>query len=239
MRKSHISIYRSTWHLTVTLLIVVAPFFFLYFFSRAADISSSELFRDVFVSSWRLLIAYIISTILAWIWAVSFYKGRRAAIALPFFDVLQSFPTFAALPTVVYFWGASGITVIFFLVITVIWPIFFSTVSSMKLVKRDWEEAVIMARLSSWDYFNKFLLPASIPGLVMGSIVGLGEGWEALVATEIIVKMPTGLGSFFQQFSQNPRIVGFGILGLLVLIFSMNKLIWLPLLEWSHQRMEE
>jgi ABC-type nitrate/sulfonate/bicarbonate transport system permease component len=239
MRKSHHPIYQSAWHLAATLAVIVAPFLFLYFFSQVAHISSRELFRDVFVSSWRLFIAYLISAVLAWIWAVAFYKGRRAVIVLPFFDVLQSFPTFAALPTAIYFWGATNTTVIFFLIFTIIWPIFFSIVSSMKLIKRDWEEAAIMARLSPLDRFRKFLWPASIPGLAMGTIVGLGEGWEALVATEIIVKMPTGLGSFFTDFSGQPAIIGFGILGLLILIFSINKLLWLPLMEWSHRQMEE
>jgi ABC-type anion transport system duplicated permease subunit len=69
--------------------------------------------------------------------------------------------------------------------------------------------------------------------------VGLGEGWEALVATEIIVQSQTGLGSFFQSFAENPRVTAFGILGFLILIFSLNKLIWIPLLDWGHKKLEE
>lgn len=78
-----------------------------------------------------------------------------------------------------------------------------------------------------------------MPGFITGSIVGLGEGWEALIATEIIVGMDTGLGNFFQTYSTNPKITAFGVLGFLILIFSINKVIWLPLLEWSHRKMEE
>lgn len=75
--------------------------------------------------------------------------------------------------------------------------------------------------------------------LITGSIIGLGEGWEALVATEIIVESRAGVGEFFTRFVSSSGITMFGILGFLVCIFSINALIWLPLLAWSHRRMEE
>lgn len=239
MRKQKYIIYRSRLHLLVTVGMVSIPFIFLLVFSRAAKIGTATLFIDIFVSFLRLLVAYVISAVLGWIFAVLFYRGRRAAVALPIFDVLQSFPTFAALPLATFVWGPSNLTVIFFLVITVIWPIFFSVISSLKLMRRDWEEAAEIFNLRGLLYVKKFLLPVSMPGLITGSIVGLGEGWEALIATEIIVGMRNGLGSFFQMFSHNTTITALGILGFLLLIFSINKLVWLSLLEWSHRKMGE
>jgi ABC-type nitrate/sulfonate/bicarbonate transport system permease component len=239
MSHKKIKIYKTRWHLIATLIIVAIPFIFLLLFSQFADIDAVILFKDIGVSFFRLFIAYIIAVVLAWICAVLFHKGKRAAIALPIFDVLQSFPTFAALPIAVYFWGATNFTVIFFLVITIVWPIFFSVISSLRLAKRDWEEAAEIYHLRGLIYIKKFLLPISVPGLITGTIVGLGEGWEALVATEIIIKIKSGLGNFFQNVSSNTTITIFGILGLLLLIFSINKLIWLPLLNRSHKLMEE
>jgi hypothetical protein len=60
-----------------------------------------------------------------------------------------------------------------------------------------------------------------------------------LVATELIVKIKPGLGGFFEMFSHNLPVTALGILGFLIFIFSINKLAWLPLLEWSHRKMEE
>ena len=239
MRKSHLRIYRSRLHRLVTVFFVALPFVFFLFFARFAAISSSQLFENISTSFIRMLIAYAIAVILAWICAVLFYQGKRSVVALPIFDVLQSFPTFAALPLVTYFFGATNAIVIFFLVVTIIWPIFFSIISSLHLIKHDWEEAVEISRLSGIGYVKIFLFPITIPGVVTGSIIGLGEGWEALVATEIIVGATTGLGSFFSFFSHNPRITAFGVLGFLILIFSINKLLWAPLLEWSHRKMGE
>ncbi len=218
---------------------MILPFAFLFIYSHFAKIASATLFYDVLVSSIRLAIAYFVAAALAWLSAVLFSHGRRSIIALPIFDVLQSFPTFAALPLGVMLWGETNFTVIFFLVITIIWPIFFSVLSSTRLAKHDWQEAVFIARLQGWDYLRLYLWPVTISGLITGSIIGLGEGWEALVATEMIVGMKNGLGPFFQMYSQNSSITAFGILGLLILIFGINKIIWIPLLDWSHQKMEE
>ncbi len=239
MKRHRIKIYRSRQHLYATLLTVIVPFVYLLLFSQFAQIAASTLFSDIGVSMIRLIIAYFISAILAWLMAVCFFRGKLSVVALPLFDVLQSFPTFAALPLAISFWGPSNFTTIFFLIFTIIWPIFFAILSSMKLIKHEWEEAVEIYGLHGWDYLRLFLIPVSIPGLITGSIVGLGEAWEALVATEIIVGMKTGLGPFFQGFATNPSVTAFGILGFLILIFSINKIIWIPLLDWGHHKLEE
>lgn len=239
MLKKNTKIYQSKRHIIFTILLVAVPFLFLLLFSQAYQLPTAKLFLDVFTSTYRLAVAYIIAAILGWALAVSFYRGRRAVIALPIFDVLQSFPTFALLPLAVSLWGPTNSVIIFFLVITVIWPIFFSIISSLKLIRRDWEEAAEIAGLKGVDHVRHFLFPVSITGLITGTIIGLGEGWEAMIATEIIVNIKDGLGSFFQSFAQNPAVTVFGVLGFLILIFVINKLIWLPLLEWSHHQMGE
>ena len=239
LRRRRYQIYRSPWHILATIAVVAAPFLFLLFFTRLNRIDSTRLLFGAFSSLWRIAAAYLIAVILGWGLAVLFYRGRRAAIALPIFDVLQSFPTSAALPVAALIWGPTNFTVIFFLMLEIIWPVFFSVVSSLKLIRRDWEEVVEITHLSGLAYFRKFLGPVSIPGLITGSVIGLGEGWQVLVATEIIVGIKSGLGSFFQLFSTNTTVTSFAILGLLLLVFSINKVLWLPLLGWSHRIMEE
>jgi sulfonate transport system permease protein len=228
----------SRMHILVIFLLFLAPFLFLLVFSRAANISTASLLTDVGHSMYRMLIAFVISILLAWILAALFYRGRRAVVGLPLFDVLQSFPTFAALPIAVQIWGASDRTVIFFLVITMIWPMFFTILSALKLLRHDWQEVMQVYQVPRWFYIWRFLVPATLPAVITGCIIGLGEGWEALVATEMIVGTPFGLGDFFQTHAKDLSVTAFGILGFLILIFCINKLAWLPLLEWSHRNME-
>ncbi len=234
-----LGVYHSPWHLIGTFGLLALPLGFLLVFSATTKIAIPELLADVLVSSWRMLAAYTIAAVLAWLLAVSFFRGRRATVALPLFDVLQSFPTFALLPLAVLTWGPSSTTVILFLIFTIVWPMFFTILASLRAARRDWDEAVSIAGLSGWDYIRLYLFPVSLPGLITGSIIGIGEGWEALVATEIIVRTQNGLGEFFQTFATNPRVTALGIFGFLLLIFTINKLLWLPLLEWSHHETEE
>lgn len=238
-RKQHVVMYQSPRHLFLTIFFVALPFALLLLFARAANIALGRLFEDIATSFWRILIAYLIAALLGWTLAVSLSRKGSETVGLPFLDVLQSFPTFAVLPTAVYFWGASSATVIVFLVFAIIWPIVFSIVSSLKLLRHDWIDVVEVFHLRGFEYVKKFLIPASLPGLVTGSIVGLGDGWEALIATEIIVRTPLGLGSFFQSFSHNPTMTALGIFGFLLFIFMINKVLWLRLLDWSHRKMTE
>ncbi|MBI5148014.1 MAG: ABC transporter permease subunit [Parcubacteria group bacterium] len=143
MRNSHayLKIYKRRVHLLITLLVVALPFLFTFFLSPLTNAETAVFLKNLGVSAFRLAIAYLISLAVALIFAFLLLRGRLENFFLPFFDVLQSFPTFAILPLAVYFIGASEITVILFLVLTVIWPILFAVASSLKLARRDWEEA--------------------------------------------------------------------------------------------------
>ncbi len=223
----------------VTLFLIILPVIFFLFFAQVAHITILTLFTDIGISLLRMFIAFFISIALAWGLAVLFYRGRRSVVALPVFDVLQSVPTFAALPLAVMYLGTNASTVIFFLVLAMIWPMLFSIISSLKLIRNEYQEAVTIYGLSGWKRIRYFIFPASVPGLITGAIVGLGEAWEAIIATEIIIGIPSGLGPFFQSFSTSPKITMFGILGLLFIIFAINKIFLLPLLDRSHSLVEE
>src|SRR6266404_161445 len=149
-----VRMYKSRFHLAVTLLVIFLPFLFFLIFSKFAKIATSQLFLNIFISVARLFAAYIIAAALGWLFAVLFYKGKRSIIALPIFDVLQSFPTFAALPLAILFWGKSEFTVILFLVLTIIWPIFFTVTSALKLVKHDWEEVTTIYQLKGTKFLK-------------------------------------------------------------------------------------
>ncbi len=234
----HFSVNRSAKHLLIAFAILLLPLVGLFVFSLVSGIAFGTTLYDLGVSIWRLSIAFLISTILAWLLVVIFIRKHTEGPALAIFDVLQSLPTFTILPIAVRFLGGGNITIITFLIITIIWPIIFSIVSALKQADRSWFEAVTISRIKGFDYIRYYLLPVTLPGIVTGAIIGLGDGWEALVATELLLGTKTGLGPFFQGFADNSSMTLFGVLVFLSVIFTINKFIWLPLLEKSHQLME-
>lgn len=235
----HFSINRSTKHLLVVFSIILIPLILLFIFSLVSDISFLTILTDLGLSMWRLFIAFIIATILGWVLVVGLVRGKTENAALAFFDVFQSLPTFTILPLAVHFLGNSEWTIILFLTITIIWPIIFSIVSSLKQANRSWTEAVKISRVKGWHYMRYYLLPITAPGVVTGAIIGLGDGWEALIATELLLNTNMGLGPFFSSFSDNSTMTVFGVLVFLSVVFTINKFIWLPLLEKSHELIEQ
>ncbi|MBX4198518.1 ABC transporter permease subunit [Candidatus Parcubacteria bacterium] len=234
-----ISLNRSISHLLPAFGFMLVPLLALVALSYVTGIAFPKIIEALVISSSRLFIAFIISVIIAWFLVIWLIRGRTANPALAMFDVLQSMPTFAILPLAVHFLGAHESIIIIFLILTIIWPIIFSIVSALKQAERSWEEAIIMTRLNGLSYIRYYLLPLTAPGIVTGSIIGLGEGWEALIATELLLNVERGLGPFFNQFSTNASITFFGVLVFLIIIFTINKFIWLPLLEKSHELIEE
>ena len=233
------SINRSKRHLFFAFGILLFPLIALFLFSFVSKISFNIALYDLFISTWRLGVAFIIATIIAWVAVVIFIGSRFEEPALAVLDVLQSMPTFTILPIAVHYLGDSETTIIFFLVITVIWPIIFTIVSSFKQADRSWHEAVAISKIKGFNYVYYYLFPVTAPGLVTGAIIGLGNGWEALIATELLINAKTGLGPFFNGFADNSSMTLFGILIFLSFIFAINKFIWLPLLEKSHRLIEQ
>lgn len=238
--RRYVKIYKKRIHIFWTFLIVLLPFVFILFIGTLSYSEKISFVSDLLASSGRLIIAYVASLFIATFLGITLSRGKVGAFTLPLFDVLQSFPTFAMLPLAVHFFGPSSTTVVIFLIITVIWPMLFAIISSQKLIKSGWEEAATVYGATGWKRIVYFALPIAAPGIVTGSIVGLGEGWEAVVGAEIIVGLKShGLGGFFNGSSESGHLVFFGVMALLLFIFALNHLIWLPLLEKSHKLLTE
>ncbi len=233
------SMNRSYRHVLAGFGFILFPLVALVALSIVSHIAFPIVIAGLAASFVRLLIAFVIAVVLAWVLVVWLIRGRTESSALAFFDVMQSVPTFTVLPLAVYYFGKSELIIVLFLALTIIWPIIFSIVSSLKQAERSWGEAVKMTQIRGLDYVRYYLLPLTAPGIVTGAIIGLGDGWEALIATELLLHVNIGLGPFFERFSSNPSMTLFGVLVFLSVIFTINKFVWLPLLERSHNLIEE
>jgi len=235
-----VGMYRHPIHLAISFGIILLPFLFILAAYPVPGFSASIFLTSLGFSMLRLIVAFAISVFLALFLVLFLSEGKLGAFFLPLFDVLQSFPSFAVLPLAVLLWGPSETTIIFFLTITIIWPMLFAMISSLKLIGQDWEEAAQIYGARGWRKTIYFNLPVLFPGLITGTIVGLGEGWEAVVGSEIIVGLKSGgLGPFFQDHTHQSHVVLVGVVALLLIIFTINKMIWLPLLEKSHKLLAE
>lgn len=221
-------------HWSLFILVIIYILIFTYGFSQ---LSAKEFTIGFLLSFSRVMIAYVISVILAVLIGV-LVTGKKSVedTALPFLDMLQSFPAFSILPLLLAYLGSSDVAAVIILSLEMIWPILFSILTGLK---SENEETLEAATIFGAKKFNRLLyvtFPLILPALVTGSIVAWGEAWETVLAAEIIIKIP-GVGTYLAEAGNSGQntVLVIGILLLMVTLFIINKFFWIPLLNKSTQ----
>lgn len=214
--------------LTVALLLVLI-------FADFANLSLGQLLGGFLASLARTSVAYLISLLLALTIALLITVNTKIEnLLLPVFDVLQSFPSFALFPVLVaVLAGSPEVIIVGVLTITMIWPLLFSIIGGIKNRRVDLEEAATIFGASGFNRLRHFTLPELMPAIITGSIVSWGEGWEFIIGAELLVHVNWGIGRYLGvlgDLHQN-TLLALGIVVLMLLLFFINKLVWLPLLH--------
>lgn len=236
MRYTHgLKIIRKRKHALTISLVITGVLIILILVLGFTALDAQKFFLGFFTSLTRVVIAYFISLFIAVMIALIVASSRPFEnISVPILDVLQSFPSFALFPLLALWFGRTALVTVIILVITMIWPILFTILSAQKQVKGDLLEAAHIFGARGGNFLVYVLFPLMFPAIITGSIVAWGEAWEAIIAAEIIVNVP-GVGTYLAQNGQtlNQTVLLIGILLLLMLLFILNKYIWLPLLNMS------
>ncbi len=195
--------------------------------------SWSALVSALALSSFRLIIAYAISLIIATIVAVLVSSNRIGDSLIPVFDLMQNLPSFALIPLFVLWLGYTNLMTIVFAATSIIWPILFYMLHALKTVSKDKEDAAKIFGATGLKKMLFFSLPVAFPAAVTGSIVGFSIGWEAIIGVEII-GLSNGIGTFINNSSSmGSRSLILGLAALLLVVFLINRLVWMPLLKKS------
>lgn len=203
--------------------------------SQGAHLNFSDFFVGFAYSLARTSAAYIVAFILAMVLALLMSANLWVEnMLLPILDVMQSFPSFALFPVLV---GAlehfPEVVIVSVLALEMIWPILFAVVGGFKNRREDLEEAATIFGASGWKRLRYFTLPELAPAIVTGSIVGWGEGWEFIIGAELLVSVHRGVGHYLGILgnSHQTALLATGIILLMLLLFVINKILWLPLLH--------
>lgn len=176
-------------------------------------------------------IAFTVALGLALLTTVSVWLEN---LLLPILDVAQSFPSFALFPVLVGVLDRyPEAVIVLVLALEMIWPILFAIVGSLKNRREDLEEAATIFGATGWKRLIHFTLPELWPAIVTGSIVGWGEGWEFIIGAELLVAVNRGVGHYLGVLGNNHQnaLLATGIILLMVLLFVINKILWLPMLH--------
>lgn len=220
-------------HKITTRLILFIILIIVLTISISAGSSFPQLVEALGLSLFRLVVAYFISLIVAVIIAVSISNSKLGDSLIPVFDLMQNLPSFALIPLFVLWLGYTNLMTIIFASTSILWPILFYMLHALKTVEKDEEDAAKIFGAKGLKKILFFSLPVAFPSIVTGSIVGFSIGWEAIIGVEII-GLTSGIGPFLNI---SPNTVGYdktlilGISALLLVVFLINRLVWMPLLK--------
>ncbi|WP_038974299.1 ABC transporter permease [Bradyrhizobium genomosp. III] len=130
----------------------------------------------------------------------------------------QAIGDIAWLPILLIWFGFGLTTMTFVIVYTVLFPVVLNTVLGVESVPRDLARAALSLGASRARVLWEVTLPGALPNIITGLRNGLGYGWRALIAVEMIVGT-SGIG--FMMFDARRAgstveiLLGMIILGLL------------------------
>ncbi len=237
----HARFWRHKHQRLISFAYIIITLIILFAVSRSGGINWLEFYKFFVSSLVSVIIAYCISAVLAVLLALASTKNKIIEnIMVPVLDVAQSFPTFALIPILLVIFGTTRWVVILFLVVTIIWPITFTLISAIKTERGDLSEAATIYGAKGLKRLWYYRLPDMFPAFITGSIIGWGEAWEALIGAEIIARV-IGVGSLLGKISDTGNItnLAMAIAMYLFLIFVLNEIIWIPLLNFSSRYQNE
>jgi len=182
-------------------------------------------------SLWMIGIATVLSMLIGVPIGFAVGVNRYAAHALEgFLRFLQGISGIAWLPLAIIWFGFSHTTTLIVVMYTLIVPIIFNTMIGVRAIPENYALALRSLGASRCRLVKDVYLPGAMPSIVVGMRLGMGYGWRALIAAEMLVRKG-GLGDLIfgaRTFGQIDRIiVGMIMIGCLYII--VDRLIVQPI----------
>jgi NitT/TauT family transport system permease protein/taurine transport system permease protein len=135
----------------------------------------------------------------------------------PLLLFFQAIGDIAWLPILVIWFGYGLVTMTFVIVYTVIFPVVLNTVLGVRSIPVNMHRAARSLGASRPRILWEVVLPGALPNIVTGLRNGLGYGWRALIAAEIIVGT-SGIGFLMFDARRAGSVVEI-LLGMIILGF--------------------
>lgn len=147
----------------------------------------------------------------------------------PLLMFFQAVADIAWLPIVIVWFGFSLTAVTFVIVYTIVFPLMISIVAGVEQVPRELVLAARSLGASRLQVFIEVILPGALPSVASGIRTGLGYGWRALIAAEIIIGS-SGVGFMMVDSRRGGEVTGvfIGMIVLGVLWFALDALVLAP-----------
>jgi NitT/TauT family transport system permease protein len=217
----------------------------------ALDLAPGRLPYYAARSLFRMFAALAAALVFSLVVASAAAKSPAAArLVLPALDILQSVPVLGFLSATVTLFIALvpghvlglELASIFAIFTSQVWNLTFAFYHVQRTLPREQAEALRLFRVSGWQRFTHFELPAGAIPLVWNGMMSFGGGWFFLAASEAIsvlgheLVLP-GIGSFMAVAARQADLaaLAWAVVTMVVLILLVDALFWRPVVAWSEK----
>lgn len=203
------------------------------------DLASRGTFQaDILASLGRLILGASVSIVLGVglgiLAGLNRYLGDLLLPLAAFFSAVSGI---AWIPLAIMWFGLGTVAVTFVIWNSIFFLVFFNTVLGIRSVPRIMEQAIRTLGGGYRTLVLQVFLPGALPYIVSGIRTGLGFGWRALIAAELIAAT-SGLGFLIfdasHYFRTDEILAGIGTIGILWVI--MDSVILTPLERMTVKR---
>lgn len=155
---------------------------------------SGELWRHVWVSTWRALIGLAVGGGLGLALGLLTGTFRTAATLLDStLQMIRNIPTLALIPLVILWFGIDETAKLFLVALGVFFPVYLNTYHGIRAVDPALVEMARSYGLSGWRLYREVILPGALPNILVGVRFSLGLMWVILIVAETI-SAQSGIG---------------------------------------------
>ena len=200
-------------------------------------ISSGELFRHLGISLWRALVGFLIGGGLGLAFGVAAGLSRKAEYVLdPSLQMLRMIPHLAVAPLILLWFGFGEQSKIVIIALGAFFPLYVNTFMGIRNADGKLFDVAKVLAFGRAKLLLRLVVPAALPGILLGVRLSLALSWIGLVVAELIGST-SGIGFLINVGKQTSDselifigVVVFAIVGKLV--DSLVRALERKLLRW-------
>lgn len=160
--------------------------------------------------------------------AMGWFPRFRSAVD-PLLEFIRPIPPLAWIPLSILWFGIGDTQIVYIIFLAAFFPIVLNSMAGARDVDAPLVRAGLSLGARPGELFATVVLPGALPSIFTGVRVGLGIGWMALVAGELVAA-PSGLGYMINNartiFRSDHILLGMVLIGVLGLIldFAMRRI---------------
>ncbi len=189
-------------------------------------VRSGELQRDILASLYRVVVGFVIASLLGVAVGLAVGTWRTLEDLLdPMIELLRPIPPLAFLPMMVLWFGIGEGSKIAFIAYAAFFPVFTTTLEGIKFVDPLLLRAASSLGATRGELFRHVVLPAALPSIITGLRLAFGLSFFVIVAAEFIAA-DSGLGYLINDartfFMVSQMLLGAAVIGIIGFSFNVG-----------------